>query len=68
MEEFENGTKRNNKNEADYLCADGLRTDLSDGNSDVVWQYKRTLYFKITDMRAGEKRIQRKRVKEIPNI
>mgnify|MGYP007084561863 FL=1 len=39
-EEFENGTKRNNKNEADYLCADGLRTDLSDGNSDVVWQYK----------------------------
>mgnify|MGYP007105961302 FL=1 len=28
------------KTKTDYLCADGLRSDLSDGNSDVVWQYK----------------------------
>ena len=37
---FTEQTKRNGKNKTDYLCADGLRSDLSDGNSDVVWQYK----------------------------
>lgn len=41
--------KRNNKNEADYLCADGLRPDLSDGNSDVVWQYKGLWPYGISD-------------------